>query len=152
MGRISRRAGRRWSSADQEAARLALERVGMWKDRDRVIDRLSGGERQRVLIARALAADPEILFLDEPTASVDPLWQTQLYDLLKELNQRMTILVVSHDLTVLSTHIRSVACVNRGLIHHHAAEITLDSVLEVDTPFGVVPLELALSRDDLSIE
>ena len=138
MGRISRRAGRRWSPADREAARRALERVGMWAERNRLIGRLSGGERQRVLIARALAADPEILFLDEPTASVDPLWQTQLYDLLRELNQRMTILVVSHDLTVLSSHIRSVACINRRLIHHHSAEITTE-MLEMAYP---CPVEL----------
>jgi len=138
MGRISRRAGRRWSSADQEAARRALEQVGMWEERDHIIGCLSGGERQRVLIARALAADPEVLFLDEPTANVDTLWQTQFYDLLKELNQRMTILVVSHDLTVLSTHIRSVACINRRLIHHHSAEITTE-MLEMAYP---CPVEL----------
>jgi len=138
MGRISRRAHRRWSPADQEAARQALEQVGMWAERDRVIGRLSGGERQRVLIARALAAEPEILFLDEPTANVDTRWQTQLYDLLKELNQRMTILVVSHDLTVLSTHIRSVACINRRLVHHHSAEITAE-MLEMAYP---CPVEL----------
>ena len=67
----------------------------------RPIGKLSGGQRQRVFIARALAADPQILFMDEPTASVDKEFQTELYDFLKELNTSATVVVVSHDLSVL---------------------------------------------------
>ncbi len=127
MGRL--RPGRRmrsYSREDRKAAEAALDRMEMWEERHRRMDELSGGQRQRVFIARALASDPEALFLDEPTASVDALGQTDLFTHLKELNRNLTILVVTHDLLVLSTYVKSVVCVNRQLIHHHAPEITED--------------------------
>lgn len=125
LGRLPHRTWRRgFSRADEDHVRQALERVGMWSHRGQRIGRLSGGQRQRVLIARALVNAPEILFLDEPTASVDRAFQTEFYDLLQELNAGMTIIVVSHDLSVLSSHAKSVACVNRTLFYHDAAELT----------------------------
>ena len=125
LGRLPHRSWWRcFGEADRSAARQALERVGMWDVRDRRIGRLSGGQRQRVFIARALANDPELLFLDEPTASVDRDFQTALYDLLKELNASMTIIVVSHDLSILSSYATSVACVNKTLFYHDRAEFT----------------------------
>lgn len=125
LGRLPHRSWLRvLSGADEQAVRLAMDRVGLSGFRDRRIGRLSGGQRQRVLIARALVNEPEILFLDEPTASVDRGFQTEFYDLLQKLNASMTIIVVSHDLSVLSSHARSVACVNRTLYYHDAAELT----------------------------
>jgi zinc transport system ATP-binding protein len=125
MGRIGRSGrGRRYSSEDRQFARQALEKVGMWEYRDRQIGKLSGGQRQRVLIARALSAEPKVLLMDEPTASVDAQFQTHLYDLLKELNSTITIVVVSHDMSVLSGYINSVACLNRTLFYHDAGEVT----------------------------
>jgi len=125
MGRLGH-AGRSWrySSRDRAAAEKALGRVGLLKFRNRSIQKLSGGQRQRVFIARALASEPEILFMDEPTASVDQEWQESIYDLLKELNETVTIVVVSHDVGVLSSHVKSVACVNQTLHFHDEAEIT----------------------------
>lgn len=132
LGRLPHRSWwRGFSGPDEHATRLALERVGMLEHRRQRIGRLSGGQRQRVLIARALVNEPEILFLDEPTASVDQRFQTEFYDLLKELNALMTIIVVSHDLTVLSSHVKSVACVNRTLFYHDAAELTQDMLESV---------------------
>jgi zinc transport system ATP-binding protein len=96
----------------------------MWEFRDRPIGKLSGGQRQRVLIARALTVEPKVLLMDEPTASVDAQFQTDLYDLLKELNATITIVVVSHDMSVLSGYINSVACLNRTLYYHESGEIT----------------------------
>lgn len=125
MGRLGH-AGRArgYSSEDHKTAQQALERVKMWDHRRRPIGKLSGGQRQRVFIARALTANPDILFMDEPTASVDREFQTELYDFLKELNETMTVVVVSHDLSVLSSYIKSVACLNQTLYFHDAAEIT----------------------------
>ncbi len=62
--------------------------------------------------------------MDEPTASVDQEWQAQIYNLLKELNKSITIVVVSHDISILSSYVKSVACVNRTVYYHDAAEIT----------------------------
>jgi len=125
MGRLGRTGrGRRYTSEDTDLARKVLKQVGMWDYRDRQIGKLSGGQRQRVLIARALTVEPKILLLDEPTASVDAQFQTDLYDLLEELNATITIIIVSHDISVLSGYINSVACLNRTLYHHESGEIT----------------------------
>ena len=127
MGRM-RGGFARFTVEDQQVAQAVLERVGMWDYRLRRIGDLSGGQRQRVFVARALVSAPQLLLLDEPTASVDTEGQTQFYDFLKELNQTVTILVVSHDLMVLSSYIKSVACVSRELHFHNAPEITSDMI------------------------
>jgi zinc transport system ATP-binding protein len=98
----------------------------MWGYRKHRMGTLSGGQRQRVFVARALVSEPELLFLDEPTASVDTKGQTDFYEFLKELNDTVTIVVVSHDLMVLSSYVKSVACVSREVFFHDAPEITSD--------------------------
>ncbi len=123
---------RRFTDRDLSLAGQALEKVGMQNYAWRNTSSLSGGQRQRVLIARALVAQPQILFLDEPTAAVDQALHTRFYDLLKELNDAgTTILVISHDLSVLSSHVKAVACVNRNLYYHDAAEISQEMLEKV---------------------
>ena len=121
------RSGRKlsyYSKEDRQAAAEALANMEMLDLENRRIGELSGGQRQRVFVARALAAKPEILLLDEPTASVDSHGQTELYHLLRELNRDTTILVVSHDLMAVSSYIKSVTCVNKCVHQHDAAEMT----------------------------
>lgn len=114
----------RYSRKDRIDAHKALDRMEMGTFNERRIGELSGGQLQRVLIARALITRPDILFLDEPTASIDTKGQREFYNLLKELNQTITIIVVSHDLMVLSGYVKSVACVNQHLHYHGQAEVT----------------------------
>ncbi len=129
MGRLCQPRIWGWHSRkDHIKAEEVLKRVGMWEYRHVPIGSISGGQRQRVFIARALATDPEILFLDEPTASVDPEFETDLFDFLKELNQEVTILVVTHDIGVISHHVKSVACVNRTMIFHKGGKITQEMI------------------------
>jgi zinc transport system ATP-binding protein len=98
----------------------ALARVGMDTHRGTKIGALSAGQQQRVFIARALVTDPELLILDEPTASVDPEVQTSFYALLHHLNRErgVTLILVSHDIGVVAKEVSQLACLNRRLIFH----------------------------------
>ena len=101
----------------------ALKQVGMEKFANAKIGSLSGGQRQRVMIARSLCTHPKILLLDEPTASIDVHGQKQIYDLLKELNKTITIIVVSHDISVILNYATQVAHINRVLTYHDVQNI-----------------------------
>jgi len=117
----------RWRH-DRARAWQALEEVGLTAHAKRSFAALSGGQRQRVLIARALACEPDILVMDEPTSSLDPLVQDEIVDLLRRLNERLTIILVSHDVGFVARHVRTVVCVNRQVWVHAAQEITGDSI------------------------
>jgi zinc transport system ATP-binding protein len=138
----------RWRSrpsrADRIAAQNALDKVDMAPFRNRRIGELSGGQKQRVFVARALISEPELLFLDEPTASIDTKGQRDFYVRLEELNKNITIIVVSHDLMVVSEYVRSVACVNQRLHHHDQAELTGEMIemMYQCTAEEVCPVEL----------
>jgi zinc transport system ATP-binding protein len=109
---------------DRQAAEHALADTEALEIRDRPFASLSGGQRQKVLIARALTCDPDILMLDEPTASLDPGVQDELYELLSRLNEKMTVILVSHDVNVVYRHVNKVVCVNVNVVEHPATEIT----------------------------
>ncbi len=117
--------------ADRRAAFDALEQVGMEGSERRPFAALSGGQRQRVLIARALACKPELLLLDEPTSNVDSLVEARLLELLRELNRRMTILMVSHDLGFVSGLVEKVICVNRRVVVHPTSQMTGQAIRDI---------------------
>ena len=121
---------RRLSSQDDAIVEEQLRWAGLLDLRKRAVGELSGGQRQRVLIARALATQPEILLLDEPTASVDVEASINLYELLARLNEHVTILLISHDMTAVSTYVKTIGCVNRRLVYHRDKQITADMLAE----------------------
>jgi zinc transport system ATP-binding protein len=96
----------------------ALGQVGMEAYAQSKIGDLSGGQRQRVMIARALCAHPKVLMLDEPTSSIDIKGQKEIYELLKRLNQTITVIVVSHDISVILEYANKAAHVNKRLAFH----------------------------------
>jgi zinc transport system ATP-binding protein len=108
----------RYAKSDREKASQVMEQVGIQKLGNRQISELSGGEFQKMLIARALISKPRLLLLDEPTASVDTASRDQIYSLLKDLNQTMTIVLVTHDLLAISSHVSRLACLNVSLVYH----------------------------------
>ncbi|ARM30142.1 metal ABC transporter ATP-binding protein [Prosthecochloris sp. HL-130-GSB] len=125
MGRLSgKRMFSRYSSNDRERASDALRTVGLEDFGRRAIGGLSGGELQRALIARALVSDPELLLLDEPTASIDPEMKTSVYDLLDRLRETKTIVLVTHDTGVINRHVSRVACLNCSMVMHEEGEMT----------------------------
>ncbi len=100
------------------SANTALTQVGMGTFANEKIGSLSGGQRQRVLIARALCANPKILLLDEPTSSIDINGQKEIYTLLKKLHKNITVVVVSHDLSIILEYATKVAYINKNLVLH----------------------------------
>ena len=124
MGRLPKSSPfRRFSEEDSRHAEQALKRVGMTGLESRSIGGLSGGERQRVYIARALATDPKVLLLDEPTANIDIEMEEGFYNLLNEIRKTIAIVLVSHDISVISIHVDKIACLNRELYMHTSSEI-----------------------------
>ena len=117
-----------YTKEDREIARSAMESTEVDDIRSANISDLSGGQLQRVLIARALACEPEVLILDEPTANIDHRVEVDIFELLKQFNQQMTIIVVSHDIGFISEYVTRVACLNRTLVCHKTSELTGESI------------------------
>ncbi len=117
-----------FSKEDKRLAAESMEAVEVLDLRKRPIGSLSGGQLQRVLIARALTCNPEIMILDEPTANVDMKVEKDIFDLLKRLNEKITIIVVTHDIGFISQYITKVACINRTLICHPTSELTGETI------------------------
>jgi len=144
MGRLSSHLGGRYSKSDKRISTEALDELGTADLANRLFADLSGGQRQRVLIARSLATKPDLLLLDEPTANVDARTEERLFEVIRELKLRMTILLVSHDLGFVSDMIKSVVCVNRQVVVHPTTDITDESIRDM---YGK---EVRMIRHDIS--
>jgi len=116
---------------DRETAMAALNVVELVNLTDSPIKNLSGGQVQRMLIARALASEPEILLLDEPTANIDIQAEENIFSLLKQYNENMTIIVVSHDIAFISGFVNRVGCLNKTLICHETETISGKTIEEL---------------------
>jgi zinc transport system ATP-binding protein len=117
-----------YSEDDNKAAIAALKTVEMLDYKDRQVGKLSGGEQQRVFIARALTTNPQLLLLDEPTASIDPNMQAEFYELLDKLKGNMAIVLVSHDVSAVSIYVNEIACLNHQLFYHGSKEVSAEEL------------------------
>lgn len=107
-----------YNNDEIDNAKDILDKVGIGDLIYNKISSLSGGQRQKVMIARALCTKAEILLLDEPTANIDIKSQNSIYELLKELNKKISIIVVSHDITFVFNYVNKVAYINKNLTFH----------------------------------
>ncbi len=139
-------------AADLEAARRAMAFTGVDALADRTFDQLSGGEQQRVSIARALCQEPDIILLDEPTASLDLSHQLRLMDLMERFRKEkaVTVAMVSHDVNLAAMYADRLLLLTKGEIAHQGppAEVLTGPHLEAaygcrlrvdESPFGRLP-------------
>ena len=102
------------------------------------IGELSGGQMQRVFLCRAIIGDPKLLILDEPGTYVDKNFETDLYKLLPELNEKMAILLVSHDVGTISSVVKTIACVNGKLHYHPSNKISQEILKSYNCPVEII--------------
>jgi zinc transport system ATP-binding protein len=126
------------SSNDRKKAKMVIDELGLSDMAGSTLNELSGGQMQRVFLGRAIIGDPKLLLLDEPGNFVDTTFENDFYEKLRDLNKRMAILMVSHDVGTISLHIKSFACVNRSLHYHPSHEITNEDLLAYDCPIQLV--------------
>ncbi|RIK67038.1 MAG: ABC transporter [Planctomycetota bacterium] len=120
-----------YTREDRDVTRRALADVGLVEMERRPFSALSGGQRQRVLIARALSCEPDLLLLDEPTASLDLRVQDDLYELLGRLSEKLTVVLVSHDVGFVSKFVKTVICVNRTVHVHSSRDLSKEAIIQL---------------------
>lgn len=126
------------STTDRRKAQQVIAQLGLEGMEGAPVNELSGGQMQRVYLGRAIIGEPRLLLLDEPGNFVDSSFENDFYEKLKELNNRMAILMVSHDIGTISAHIKSFACVNKTLHYHPSHEITNEDLLAYGCPMQLV--------------
>jgi len=128
----------RYSSAENERSNNLMNEMGIFAIRHKAIGELSGGQIQRALLCRALVNEPKLLILDEPNTYVDNRFERELYEKLKLLNNKLAILLVSHDLGTISTYVKSYACVNGSLHYHSGNAVTPELLKSYECPIQII--------------
>ena len=128
----------RMTTEDRRKAAGVIDDLGLTPLAHASLNELSGGQMQRVYLARAIIGEPRLLMLDEPGNFVDSTFESDFYEKLRELNKRMAILMVSHDVGTISAHIKSFACVNMFLHYHPSHEITNDDLMAYGCPIQLI--------------
>lgn len=130
--------GKKNSANEKQKVTEILEESGIAGISKKAIGELSGGQMQRVFLCRALISDPKILLLDEPDTFVDNTFEGELYEKLQFLNEKMAIILVSHDVSSISGHVKTIACMNGGLHYHPENQITQEQLDNYNCPIKLV--------------
>jgi len=123
---------------DKKHAGDIMEQLGLMALAHQPLNELSGGQLQRVYLARAVSGSPRLLLLDEPATYVDNSFEADFYDRLRLINERMTIMMVSHDVGMISSWVKSFACVNGSLFYHPHSKITEEDLRLYGCPIQLV--------------
>ena len=129
---------RSYSGKEMDKVSEVLIKMGIRGLRHKPFGELSGGEAQRTLLARAIIASPKLLLLDEPDTYVDQLFESELFNILKDLNNKMAIMVVSHDAGMISSYVKTIACVNKQLHYHPSNEINNEVLKSYNCPIDLI--------------
>lgn len=128
----------RYSRQDKRRAMELIAQSGLEEIARHPIGEISGGQMQRALLARAIISEPRLLILDEPTNFVDNRFEKELYNTLRELNDHMAIVMVSHDIGTISSVVKQIVCVNRHVHRHHSNILTPEQLLNYDCPIQLI--------------
>ena len=127
-----------YNRKDRNRALKLIENAGIAEVAQKPIGEISGGQMQRALLARAIISEPKLLILDEPTNFVDNQFEKELYQTLRELNDRMAIVMVSHDIGTISSVVKEIVCVNRNVHRHRSNILTPEQLRNYDCPIQVI--------------
>lgn len=128
----------RYSAEDRKRAAQLLDYAGIADVANHQIGEISGGQLQRALLCRAIIMEPKLLILDEPTSFVDNRFENFLYNMLRELNKRMAIVMVSHDVGTITSVVKSIVCVNKSVHRHNSNIITQEQLDNYHCPIQIV--------------
>ena len=128
----------RHTSEEREKAAYWMSKLGITALSKKPIGQLSGGEMQRAFLCRSLISEPELLILDEPDTYVDSGFEKELYEVLVELNDRMAVVLVSHDVGTITFYVKSIACVNKELHYHPSNIITEKQLASYNCPVQII--------------
>jgi zinc transport system ATP-binding protein len=128
----------RMGREEKKHASMVMEELGLTPFAHQSLNELSGGQLQRVYLARAVSGAPRLLLLDEPATYVDASFEADFYEKLRLLNERMTIMMVSHDVGTISSWVKSFACVNGSLFYHPHSKITEEDLKMYGCPIQLV--------------
>jgi zinc transport system ATP-binding protein len=129
---------RNFTPAERKKVSIIMEEMDIARLRDKPVGELSGGQLQRVFLARAIVSSPRLLILDEPNTFVDNAFESELYARLLELNHKMAIIIVSHDVGMISTYVKTIACVNRELNYHPSNVISEKQLKDYNCPIQLI--------------
>lgn len=127
-----------FNRSDKLRAGEILEMMGIIHLKNKSIGELSGGQMQRAFLGRAIISEPRLLILDEPNTFVDNKFEHDLYELLRELNHKMAIMMVSHDVGTITSYVKTIACVNRNLHYHPSNIITQSQLTAYNCPIQLI--------------
>lgn len=128
----------RFSKKDVQKARGLLRQMGISHLEQKNVGELSGGQMQRVFLCRAIISEPKLLILDEPNTFVDNKFESDLYNILKELNKKMAIMIISHDVGTITYYVKTIACVNRELHYHESNVISEQQLAAYNCPIQII--------------
>ncbi|PKQ61671.1 metal ABC transporter ATP-binding protein [Labilibaculum manganireducens] len=128
----------RYNSENKRRADELMTQMGIIHLKNKNIGELSGGQLQRVFLCRAIIADPKLLILDEPDTYVDSNFEGELYEILHHLNSHMAIIIVSHDVGTICSHVKSIACVNETLCYHDSNVISQEQLMAYNCPIDLI--------------